>query len=1335
MKKMEMGILIFLIFVTQALLIVGKVILIHNILNHEMTLICMSEYDGGALVWNYRTSIVDYYGMNGLQKSDIMCKMNENRGCLESWTKQDWNLTDSLLTPMGPVFDQRWEKFRQFNVHDWMPKILTTNFNEVKLSFSVRTTDSIVILICKRDFCYWIIINSWNYTQPTIGKCPIRTSTAVCFSQLSQKLIQNSASEFKWQTFVITWNFDMGKIILYDTDKIIYSYTNFLTKKIQLNSSSDNNYYMLAASSGKGSIRLHTYKFLHTTVENATLTSPIFQIYDKVICVQLLVGLCVECDAQIILRDSTNDAVLVMAIIKGSTKAAVHGLPMWQSVTIKDNLINHSNNRVIIQLIPKLNNHNINPLWAIANVRQCPPNGTLRKNVISFHHKSIERPNVTCQKLFYNEHAIVSSKSSIKSDVNLDASYCPLGKIGPKCLVSCKYDLHNNFNCKGIQICYEDGCTCDAGFSGAHCFDSCDSNTYDYNCRKTCGSCLYNETLSNNRCDTRTGICSNGCNNTNTEFYIPPLCQTSIEKPNAPTIISINETAIWIIVNITWKDEYEEIPIYYSFVIQEHIKYNQQSWNKLFRNMTQVTKHFENVEPGFTYHIRLSLNISGVQIHSDWKVVETKCNPAENFDITSEENGMIIEQINSNQLYSCPARWYYLVIYNKDTNEEDVSTLVPSFPYEFKHLSAYTSFNVTISHKNRVLFSKSISVNNVSPTLYEAWKVPITTITSIFVVIVIASYLYRRKKQQWNEEQIRNEIALSQESVNCEHETTFRISNRIEFMGGLSHIYESISSLQASTPEALVTATTHSEEEEAEMVSLVKVKDFEKYVRQAIQSGLLDKQYKAIKKVMKNYTDDAYPDYINANYITGYQKEKRYIAMQGPEPNTVTDFWRMIWQENVLIICMLTNVVENEKTKCEQYWPHIDKKMKYGDITVLNKKQNIFADYSFRTFQVTYREETRKIEHLHYTAWPDYEVPLNTHSVVTYLKKLLSLSPGDGPMVVHYSGVEKTGIIILCDICLRRAAADGKVDVLAETISIRSERNNMINNKQQYLYAHLVLVECWFSISTPCNKMLITRIKKLKEQSLAVQQRLQDTAWQDEILGQDKVSRVYLKKYPISDGQSDYLPAVYVDGVKLQNQYLATQLPIQSTFETFWRMIAEYKVELIVMLQPPDPTCCEIAPTSGEFEPTPYLHITVKEVVKEKCYTSQKLLLVDNFEKPKRKQYVTITCLTEWKPGQDQPLPSVRSMVTFWQAAESIARSNGPTVTLCHDGVTGCGLYLALSFLLERMTVEKECDVYLAVRAVKRSRTDFVRSMEHLEYLYDAAVTYMEFFQNYANFL
>ncbi|XP_039315531.1 uncharacterized protein LOC105194083 [Solenopsis invicta] len=524
-------------------------------------------------------------------------------------------------------------------------KVLSPKFsNEIKLSFSIRVLYGITYtaLICDiegiyKDSCYRIILNIEDYTQTKIQKCVIQVlgfyiskdypeKDSNCYNPESDNYLDIIHGEYKWRTFVITWNLDMGKVILYDTDKIILTYKG---EKRQLQS--ENNYYMLIRSSEEMSFRLHLYDFLHTTVENATLISPSFQVYDEVICVQLLVGLCFECDAQIMLRDSTNDAVLAMEIVKGSTKKTDHGLPMWQYVIIKNNLINYSNYRVIIQLIPKLSNRNFNPLWAIANVRQCPLNETLRKNVLSIKNRSTSnnsellKLNITCQKLFYNEHAVVNPMSSDKSNVNLDASNCPLGRLGPKCLVSCEKDLRTIFNCRGIRICYKDGCTCAAGFSGKWCSESCNSNTYSYNCKKTCGSCLYNETLTGNRCDIRTGNCHNGCNNTNTEFYIPPLCQTSIEKPNAPTLISINETTIWANVSLPWKGEYEEISILYSFVIQELHKNVQQSWNKLFRNMTQVMKYFENMEPGFTYHIRLNLNISGVQIHSDWKVVET-CN-------------------------------------------------------------------------------------------------------------------------------------------------------------------------------------------------------------------------------------------------------------------------------------------------------------------------------------------------------------------------------------------------------------------------------------------------------------------------------------------------------------------------------------------------------------------------------------------------------------------------------------------------------------------------------------------------------------------------------------
>ena len=71
----------------------------------------------------------------------------------------------------------------------------------------------------------------------------------------------------------------------------------------------------------------------------------------------------------------------------------------------------------------------------------------------------------------------------------------------------------------------------------------------------------------------------------------------------------------------------------------------------------------------------------------------------------------------------------------------------------------------------------------------------------------------------------------------------------------------------------------------------------------------------------------------------------------GPLPVTVVDFWRLVWQERVPTVVMITNLVEGTKIKCHQYWPDNDS-ARFGPFEVSLIDQQTLADYTVRTLIV-----------------------------------------------------------------------------------------------------------------------------------------------------------------------------------------------------------------------------------------------------------------------------------------------------------------------------------------------------------------------------------------------
>uniref|UniRef100_A0A3Q3MUC6 protein-tyrosine-phosphatase n=1 Tax=Mastacembelus armatus TaxID=205130 RepID=A0A3Q3MUC6_9TELE len=206
-------------------------------------------------------------------------------------------------------------------------------------------------------------------------------------------------------------------------------------------------------------------------------------------------------------------------------------------------------------------------------------------------------------------------------------------------------------------------------------------------------------------------------------------------------------------------------------------------------------------------------------------------------------------------------------------------------------------------------------------------------------------------------------------------------------------------------------------------------------------------------------------DYINASYIDGYKEKNKFIAAQGPKLETVTDFWRMIWEQKTATIVMLTNLKERKEEKCYQYWPEKGCWM-YGNVRVAMEDFTVLVDYTIRKFCVQYQgsdglRAPRLVTQLHFTSWPDFGVPFSPIGMLKFLKKVKTVNPSyAGPIVVHCSaGVGRTGTFIVIDSMIDMMHLEQRVDVFGIVSRIREQRCQLIQTDMQYSFIYQALLE------------------------------------------------------------------------------------------------------------------------------------------------------------------------------------------------------------------------------------------------------------------------------------
>ncbi|XP_066247286.1 tyrosine-protein phosphatase 99A isoform X2 [Euwallacea similis] len=486
--------------------------------------------------------------------------------------------------------------------------------------------------------------------------------------------------------------------------------------------------------------------------------------------------------------------------------------------------------------------------------------------------------------------------------------------------------------------------------------------------------------------------------------------------------------------------------------------------------------------------------------------------------------------------------------------------------------------------------------------------------------------------------------------------------------------------------------------------------------------------------------------YINANYIDGFLVSKRYIGTQGPLPSTFDCFWRMIWEQRVTIIVMITNLVERGRRKCDMYWPKEGSEL-YGFIQVRLVKEDIMATYTVRTLVIRHTRIKRAkdasmvektVYQYHYTNWPDHGTPDHPLPVLSFVKTSSAANPPDsGPIVVHCSaGVGRTGTYIVLDAMLKQIKSRGEVNVYGFLTHIRAQRNFLVQTEEQYIFVHDALIEAIDSGDTDITRDQFARyIEVLQNPASRTEE---ESSWKpldhlfqqvikfkprdfnlvsankpvnqkknrSAVLVPIESARVHLTPRPGEDG-SDYINASWLPGFHSLREFVITQHP--TTKEDFWKMCYDHSCQLVVMLSIVDgEEFLAFWPENDEVIQTEVFTCTQVSVVKTTPFVIREFLL-----KSVQDDFEIRTKFVQSLNWPNQGVLSIKNMYDLPNCVIGLQKEDqGPICVVDRFGGTEAATFCALVTLKKHLAYGQKVDIYMYSKLYHNKRPGVWQSID-----------------------
>ncbi|KAI6660278.1 Tyrosine-protein phosphatase non-receptor type 14-like [Oopsacas minuta] len=209
-------------------------------------------------------------------------------------------------------------------------------------------------------------------------------------------------------------------------------------------------------------------------------------------------------------------------------------------------------------------------------------------------------------------------------------------------------------------------------------------------------------------------------------------------------------------------------------------------------------------------------------------------------------------------------------------------------------------------------------------------------------------------------------------------------------------------------------------------------------------------------------------DYINASHVVYIIKSQNYhfIAAQSPMAHTCTNFWQMIWEEDVRVITMLNEGNKDDVHPSHIYFPSsstptIDDYLQFDQYKISLRSYQDKGSFIFRQFSLKHipSGKSKEICHLQFLEWIDEDSPKSYDGFQSYLDYIKGIiTQHKSPLLVHCNlGIGPSGVFMLVYLLQEHIKLQEILHVQNVLGILCSQRMDIIATQGQFKFVYFAM--------------------------------------------------------------------------------------------------------------------------------------------------------------------------------------------------------------------------------------------------------------------------------------